>query len=138
MLNSCLSSSLLLTQFVAAYIVSSSPPLRKRNQASSIPNLFPLTASDSRIAPNLIFNGSRSGLSLRPVKCYATLGQGLSYNSCINVYNDMMSFLGPILKWELSVGNRGQGVWDLPNPNLFISGRRAFLDDEDLIKSGFP
>ena len=95
------------------------------NPVLSLPSHPPLTD-----VPSAIYNFSESApnsstTNLRyPIPhCVGDLNDGnLNPSSCMNAYDQMVSYLGALTKPIATVGTRGEGIWHLPNPTYFFSG----------------
>lgn len=130
-------STLILVHSTAShtlqYRADSITPLTQRNSTSSsgndstsgllLPNL-PISSNDFSLPTiNSTSNFSTTGLGYQPPACERELNVNMNPRSCIDAYNMMVGYLRTLPKEKLTVGQRGEGVWDLPSPTRFLSSQ---------------
>ncbi len=87
-----------------------------------LPNL-PISNSNTSFSALNSLNLSTSQVGIPRPHCERELGVDLNPPSCVSAYYMMDSYLKDLPKQDVTVGERGQGIWDLPNPTRFLSSK---------------
>lgn len=95
------------------------PSLPSVISSGSLSNLSLATSNTSE----LVLNGTAARLKLPAVVCDEEKGEGLTFQSCIQAYNVMTSYLTRLshTRTKVTIGTRSQGIFDIPDRIRFLS-----------------
>lgn len=82
----------------------------------------PFLAPDFPNMTTSVTTSNAPRLELEEPKCNRGLGADLNISSCSKAYNHMIRWLAALPRDKVSVGLRGEGVWDVGEIMSFVSG----------------
>ena len=118
------------------FSVASSTLVQREAQVSNI-RLFPASfnlpsrTSSTGLPVNTLFAESTSPfnvlskdsnpLNSTQLACNADFGHGLNFESCAQAWFQLISYLNGLPRQNISIGQQGQGVWDIYDQMKFLS-----------------
>lgn len=119
-------SLLNLTLLLLPLPFTSASTLQPQNLTTDQPSNPELTLPTQNL--NISFpsyNLSTTDLLGHQPLCLATLGQNIDWVSCLLAAGYLEEYFQTIFKESVSVGQKGQGSWDIGSPMYFVNSKQS-------------